>query len=410
MRHTPDDPSRAPAPALSEPEMQLVRACARRTLRASDRERIRALLQAGVDWDRVVTLSLRHRLAPLVWSHLRAENVPAATAATLQGLFVRNAGAMLRLSGELLQIVELCRANDVLVVPYKGPALAAQAYGNLAYRLAGDLDLLVRAADVPRARALLLGRGYAPRHALSRGGAEFMRRSRYSEELDCEGGASVELHWAFTNGDIALDLDLDDLAPRLGTIELGGDRVPVFGPADQLLILCVHGCKHRWDRLEWLCGVAELARSHGGEIAWDALVRQAGALGVRRMLLLGVVLAHDLLDAPVPEPVLAAARADRAVVELATEVPPLLAAEMATPDDVPSLATDVFRFRLRERYRDRVRFVWYRATTPSRPESWSAVSIGGRWLPVHGLVRPFRAMRKLLPALRQHRIAARRRA
>ena len=390
--------------------MQLVRACARRTLRPADRERVRSLLQAGVNWDRVATLAIRHRLAPLVWSHLKTESIPAGAAAALQRLFVSNAAAMLRLSGELLQIVQLFRAHDVLVVPYKGPALAAQVYGSLALRFAGDLDLLVRGADVPRARELLLQRGYVPRHALSRGGAEFMRLSRYSEEFDHVGGPSVELHWAFTNGDIALDLHLDDLAPRLGTIELGGDRVPVFGEADQLLILCVHGSKHRWDRLEWLCGVAELVRTHDDAIAWDALVRRASALGVRRMLFLGVLLAHDLLDAPVPAAVLVAARADRAVTDLAAEVPELLATDVAGGDDVPSLATDVFRYRLRERYRDRVRFVWYRATTPSRPESWSAVAVGGRWLPIHGLLRPFRAMRKLVPALRQHRHSAQRRA
>jgi hypothetical protein len=44
-------------------------------------------------------------------------------------------------------------------VPFKGPALAVQAYGDLSLRQYDDLDLLIHEADVPRAYQLLIANG-----------------------------------------------------------------------------------------------------------------------------------------------------------------------------------------------------------------------------------------------------------
>lgn len=365
--------------------------------------RIRELLRSDLDWERLLMLATRHRMLPLLWWHLKTEKqaLPEPCVELLQRAFLANATQMLRLSAELLELSRLFAGRGIAMVPYKGPALGAYLYENVALRHAGDLDLLVRRADVGRARAILLDRGYRPRHALSRGGEQFMLRSRYSEELDRVDGLSVELHWAFTNGDVRLPLDLDVLAPRLRTMQLGGGVLPMFGREDLLVILCVHGSKHRWDRLEWLCGIAELLRAHALDLDWRVVVDRAGALGVRRMLLLGVLLAHDLLGASVPELFLQLARSDGTVSRLAAEVPKLFVSD-AVAEDASSLATDLFRLRLRERPRDRLRFIWYRLTTPSRPESWSAISVGRHSLPLHSLLRPFRIFARLVPALRQH--------
>jgi hypothetical protein len=142
-------------------------------------------------------------------------------------------------------------------------------------------------------------------------------------------------------------------------------------------------------------------RAHGDVLDWDAVLERAAAIGTRRMLLLGVLLAHELLGALVPAAVLARARADRAVAHLALEVPLILEAEPGQDADADGLATDLFRLQLRERWRDRLRFVWYRLTTPSRPESWTAITIGERSFATHGLVRPFRLLSKLFSAFRQ---------
>jgi Uncharacterised nucleotidyltransferase len=382
----------------SSPELQLLVCCARRDLSVDDEARLVSLITQGVEWPRLIALALRHKMMPLLWWHLRTRtsHVPAQVAADLKAAFGANARNMLRLTAELRELVAFFADHGIEVVPYKGPALGERLYGNLALRQAGDLDVVVSLSQCRRAKALLMERGYAPRHVLSAGGEAFMFRSRYSEEFARPDGLRVELHWGFTNRDLDLPLHLDDLRPRLTPMPLGGAPVPMFGTEDMLLILCVHGCKHRWDRLEWLCGVGELMRSPGDTLLdWERVLREARRYHCERMVLLGVLLAHDMLDAPVPPMVLARARADDTVAELARQVPPLLLTESVDGDTAGNLATDIFRLRLRERTRDQIRFVWYRLTTPSRPESWRALTVGDVVLPLHGILRPFRVLSKL---------------
>jgi hypothetical protein len=60
------------------------------------------------------------------------------------------------------------------------------------------------------------------------------------------------------------------------------------------MVLCIHGSLHLWERLAWVCDVAEAIRR------WPALdgsvvARRAGAAGVMRMVLLGLEMSHRLL-------------------------------------------------------------------------------------------------------------------
>jgi hypothetical protein len=380
--------------------MQVLLASARLRMPPPMRSRVRSHLAGQIDLRRLLRMAMRHKMAPLLGHHLadHPDLVPARVLQYLAQWNGENARRMLQSLADLIHLRALLADAGIESIPYKGPTLGAQIYGSAALRQSNDLDLLVEPDDVLRAREVLLTAGYTPRHVLSGGGARFMVRSRYSEAFDHGQRTRVELHWAFTNGDIGFDVGARDLTPNTVPVSVGGVSLPGFGREDLLLTLCVHGSKHRWDRLEWLAGLGEAIRGASG-IDWDALVARATRLGVRRMLLLGLLLVHDLLEAPVPARILARARADAAVVRAAGEVPRFLVEEAADPD-AASLPTDLFRYELRERWRDRVRFILYRATTPSQPERWSAVTVGNLVLPVHALARPFHVLRKLGPAVR----------
>jgi hypothetical protein len=57
----------------------------------------------------------------------------------------------LYLAAEMLRLSGLFRAKGLMVIPYKGPLLALQAYGDFALRQFADLDFAVRQSDLPRA-------------------------------------------------------------------------------------------------------------------------------------------------------------------------------------------------------------------------------------------------------------------
>ncbi len=77
-----------------------------------------------------------------------------------------------------------------------------------------------------------------------------------------------------------------------------------------MLFLCVHGAKHMWSRLMWLGDVGRLAQAG---VDWTAVMKLASETRCERPVLLGLLLANDLLDAPVPEDILERARGERVV-------------------------------------------------------------------------------------------------
>src|SRR5437764_7056665 len=180
-------------------EHELLLLCARTRVSVEDAARIEALARASLDWDYLLGLARRHAVLPLLHRRLEARAagvVPPEIARSLGEEFRRNAARNLLLAGELLRIDELLEAEGVRALAYKGPALAACAYGDLTLRRFIDLDIIVRRRDVPRAVELLRSQGFDTPAGLSRTQEEKLLRSQHNLALARDGGRlTVELHW-----------------------------------------------------------------------------------------------------------------------------------------------------------------------------------------------------------------------
>src|SRR3989441_7310819 len=156
---------------------------------------------------------------------------------------------------------------------------------------------------------------------------------------------------------------------------------------DLMLVLCAHGTKHRWERLEWICDVAELLRSTPG-LDLDGGLERARDLGVHRMVLLALRLARDLLDAPLPDTVARRAQADGGVARLAAQVQSALFRHTpGPPRDRAELSP--FHLRAQERWRDRLRYCARVALTPT-PGDWAWLRLPDALYPLYYVVRPIR--------------------
>lgn len=385
--------NRAPAP-VDRPGAELLLWCARISTESEKRvARVRALLGKELDWPYLLATAVPHGMMPLLYWHLNAtcpDAVPKAVMDRLRERFHDNTRRNLFLTGELLRLLDLFEARGIPVVPYKGPTLAASVYGNVALRQFYDLDILVQKQDVPRAKELLVTSGYRPEYQLT--GAQEAAFLRYECEhsLTRDDGASiVELHWEINPKHLSFPLDTEGLWERLEPIELGGKSVPTFSPEDLLLILCVHGSKHRWERLAWIRDVAGLIEAHQG-MEWERVTRQANALGGSRMLSLGLLLARDLLGARLPERISQRAQADPVVGALAADVRERLLWEA---DGLPGIFEESmfhpFRLRMRERLRDRVLYCVHTAVTPTVAD-WELLSLPPLLSPLYYVLRPVR--------------------
>jgi hypothetical protein len=349
------------------PEAELLVHCARVRKNPETTARLEALLRSGMRWEYLLSMADEHGMMPLLSWHLGdapPELVPATVSARLRGRFQRNIRQNLFLTAKLFELLSLLEAHQLPAIPYKGPVLAASCYGNLALREFVDLDLLVHKRDVPRAKELLSAVGYQPQLRLTRAQeAAFLRYNCEHAFVHEDDGSMVDLHWAITERFFSFPLDPECLWERLQRVPLGGSDVATFSPEDLLLILCVHASKDAWERLRYVCDVAELVHTHR-DMDWRRVVERAGRLGSQRMLFVGLLLARDLLEMPLPEEVSRKAHADPAVQALVRRIGERLFQRI---DHSPSRFAEVpFRpihMKMRERLRDKVRFLIRLATT-----------------------------------------------
>jgi hypothetical protein len=354
---------------LERPETELLLRCARVSKSQETAARIEELVQESMDWEYLLRTARRHRVAPLLYWHLDAtcpEALPESVLDRLRDHFRANNLRNLFLTGELLRILSVLEACGIPAIPYKGPALAASLYGNLALREFSDLDILVPQRYVPRAKETLASLEYRPQYQLTRAQEAALLRS----ESECgftrdDGKSVVELHWGIIDRRFSFPLDPACLWSRLERNSLGGKTVPAFSPEDMLLILCAHGSKHLWKRLGWICDVAQLVHVHEN-LRWDQVMVRARALGAERMLLLGLFLASDLLGTALPEEVSRRVRADPTVKVLAGRIRERLFWEAG--DQTALLEGSYFRplyLKMRERWLDKIRYCIRTVTTQS---------------------------------------------
>ena len=343
----------------ASPEWNLLLSCARfchgdgRT-----HAEVPANLPQALDWTALLKTASRHGLTAQLDRYLQNHPELDAPAAVLSRLKLQsriNLARNQQLVEELAALLTLFGAHDIPAMPYKGPALAVTVYGDLTLRACGDLDILLRPADVLRAKALLLGQGFQPVQQFRDGQEEAQHL-----QADCEynfhrasDGLLVELHWRFRPQFFPLPIDLGRLWASALPVILGGAATLTLAPEDLLLILCVHGTKHRWERMGWVCDIAEVLRAYPG-LSWGKTWAQAKALGCGRVLLLGLALANELLGTPLPEA--APRKMPAAVTALTAQVRRQLVQEGESGMH-NSRARMLFHLRVRDRLRDRIPYV-----------------------------------------------------
>lgn len=352
------------APAGSRPEVELLLCCARTRLPAALAERVRSLAAGDLDWSYLLWLARSHRVLPLLCRHLQAicpDALPEAIARQLASYARALAQHNLLQTAELLRLVRVFSSEGIRAVPFKGPMLAVTAYGDLSLRQFADLDLLIGSEDVIGAARLLAVRGYQPQYAFAPGQQAALIRFQHAHLfVSADREYHVDLHWsAMADGFVPLPDPGRPGAP-LQQVTLANTPVWTIPPAELLLILCLHGSKHHWERLAWICDMAELIGANPA-LDWGWLQARAQELGSRRMVALGLLLAGDLLAAPIPAEVRRWADADAAVRPLVARVHRRLAREAGSG----GWREHLFIFSLRERLRDKLRFACTRAVTPT---------------------------------------------
>lgn len=271
-------------------------------------------------WEETIEGARQHGILPMLFSELSAIEgaIPPDALELVREEFERNAFHCYANAAELIEVLKVFEVAGIPALPFKGVVLGASVYGDMTARTAGDLDVLIYYHDLLPATRILKERGYELKtKVLEDGSPEAENYFEYHFER-AEDGMVLELRWRLelTQPRYKRNLGMDWVWPRRETTKLAGAEVPNFDAITGLLMLCMHGSKHAWSRLIWICDVAKMLESESG-LDWNSAIREAKRLGLWRCLALGVLLAHSLAGAQVPPEALRRFERDRTARRLA---------------------------------------------------------------------------------------------
>jgi hypothetical protein len=278
--------------------------------------RLRALTAQVVDWEPLVQAAAANDVLPLLYARLSEmcpDVVPARVLAELREISRQTGLRNLSLTHELLRLLALFDHQGIRAVPFKGPSLAVSLYGSLGLRRSGDLDILVRWADVSAAKRALLAEGYRLYPPMSAEEEAVHCQSEHHLQFDREDGfVRVEIHWTIVQKHLGPHADVAYVWDLVRPANLAGRSVLSLPPEDLFLILCIHGHKHDWDRLKWIADIGWMIHRHP-DLDWRGILERAASLRQEAAVRLGCFLASSLLDVELPEEPRAALRADRSI-------------------------------------------------------------------------------------------------
>ena len=359
------------------------------------------LIEGALDWDFLLNFAESHSLIPLLYFHLHARaqgKVPPAVYEKLREQFRRISALNMYLSGELRRLLKVFAAHNIEAIPYKGPALAAKAYGNIALRHFGDLDILVRQRDVLSVMNLLVAEGYELHPPLNAVQQALMLRTQCNLPFTRDAHRLiVEIHWRVSARLFSSPLDEETLWNDLHTDLFEGTQVNALAPEDLLLSLCVHGAKHLWERISWIADIAQLLEVYT-EMNWANLLERARRTGTQRMLLLGLCVAHDLLGARLPAEVEEKLQADPEIIRLAEQI---YARLFYGGSDAGGMS-GYFIFQLKARPRLLDKFNYCRYVISPTEEDLTLLSLPAPLSFIYYLLRPLRMLWTGGPSHLQH--------
>jgi hypothetical protein len=121
--------------------------------------------QSDVSWDDFLDQATKHAVAPLIYHTLREDTtiLPPRVKDSLREAYYSSATRNVLIHHTLEQTISTLHESGIPVILLKGSALAYGAYGNIALRPMGDIDLLVSMEMMPRTQTVLVRRGYLVR-------------------------------------------------------------------------------------------------------------------------------------------------------------------------------------------------------------------------------------------------------
>ena len=368
-------------------EWHLLVACARHAAGLADAREVATSARRIDDWTGAQRQASAHGLLPWLARALSETGMTDGACAPVVAAASAGAARTLGQMRRLVELVTLLERAGVPALPYKGPTLSLQLYGDVALRQSVDLDLVVPFEHYAAARAALVAHGLPARG----GHSDRQERTLFAwlgHAPFGRGADFVELHWRFADRRFPFALTAERALACARVLPVGGQAMPLMHDVDLLAVLAMHGARHLYERLEWLAGVTRLLVAWRGDA--DRLVAHAQSLRARRMLLVSVHMAQRVLGLPLGDDWQRVLATDPAASVLGATMTADLEAYALRGTPFPDGAALQRRYaRLVDGRLDRVK-LYVRAALDPTARDHEAVALPDTLVPLHRVIRPAR--------------------
>lgn len=253
-----------------------------------------------INWPLVTELAIQHGVLPVVYQYLKRRKQGIVSKAELErqkNLYLSNVARNIQLTQKLLDILKILSKNGFEAIPFKGPVIAVQSYGDIGLRGFCDLDLLIKSEDFPRVYDLIESAGYRSLKPMIGRMKSIWRKSKRNFEFYAKN-FFIDFHQQVSQGPSFLDLK--DAFQDLSSVVLNSKQVFTLSVENSILMLALHGTHHGWTILKMVADLAHLVYSYRTEIDWNTLVERAGEMGSLGMVLVGLSLGRDFCGLEIP--------------------------------------------------------------------------------------------------------------
>lgn len=302
------------------PEMAFLIACANPNFAEDHKMMLTGLLTDTLDWDAVIRNAQYHKVIPLLHRTLTThfkKDVPAHVLARIAALFKSNSLHSLIVSASLINVIKLLQKHAIEVLPVKGPILAEKLYGSIAMRTYVDVDILVHQRDIEKVLTILMENEYTlhPEGIRRSTFLKFLKHYHHGRLID-KNGVLIELHWELSGFYVPEPMTLESLRPFL--VKATFNQCPTLDLTDEMnfVFLCLHGNKHCFTILDYVCTIAGLVQTIPG-LDWERIIDLGKKHRMIKRILVSFALMNKLFGIAVPAPIKCLQAIDSAPARLA---------------------------------------------------------------------------------------------
>ncbi len=279
------------------PEKRLVLLLSRVHLSPEARAEAECILrEERVDFSAMMKFAAMNGVTPLLYYNLKPlDPVPRYIIDLLRRACLQTFGENVRKAAEIIGMITRLQEAGVEAIPLKGPVASDVIFGNPGLYPSGDLDILVRPADLEKTRRVLIEEHYREDGSTNERDALLgTYHLTFRNDRDV-----LEVHWTLTFRyfDIPSGFWWEDAKP----MEYEGVEMKRLSAERYLLYTVFRLYRHAFRPLRFLVLIAEIIRKYRDEIVWEDLISFAETYRMERLLLFTLRLLKETLGADVPE-------------------------------------------------------------------------------------------------------------